>query len=534
MKEQSGGPLVLTFDLGTQSARAMLVDPAGSILYKAQRRYETPYVSPQPDWAEQDPDFYWRELCAASRELKEKAGPDWARAIAVTLTCIRDTCVCVDIDGRPLRPAILWLDKREAHGLPRIPAAGKAAFAAIGMYESVKLQRRMSACNWIKVNQPEIWKKTHKFLMLSAYLNYRLTGHYVDSCANLIGHIPFDSKERRWMRMSDLRRCIFEVEPEKLYSVVEPGERIGFVHQWAGEQTGIPEGMELIATGSDKGCETLGLSCTGPDKAALSFGTTATVQVTTQSYMEPLPFIPAYPAVLKGAYNPEVQIYRGYWLVSWFKREFAAKEMAEARQKGVSAEQLLNRRLAEVPPGCEGLLFQPYFTPGIAMPTARGSIVGFSDRHTRIHLYRAIIEGVNYALLDGLRTLEKRGGFAVRELYAAGGGAQSDEICQITANMFGLPVHRIQTHEASGLGSSMVAFAAKGVYPDMQAAAQAMVRVKDRFEPEAAQHRLYEALYAQVFQKVFPRLLPLYKKEQAVEEQFAAPAAEQPQPATVP
>ena len=377
MSEQGGGPLVLTFDLGTQSARAMLVDPAGNILYKAQRRYETPYVSPQPDWAEQDPDFYWRELCAASRELKEKAGPDWARAIAVTLTCIRDTCVCVDIDGKPLRPAILWLDKREAHGLPRIPAAGKAAFAAIGMYESVKLQRRMSACNWIKVNQPEIWKKTHKFLMLSAYLNYRLTGHYVDSCANLIGHIPFDSKERRWMRMSDLRRCIFEVEPEKLYSVVEPGERIGFVHRWAGEQTGIPEGMELIATGSDKGCETLGLSCTGPDKAALSFGTTATVQVTTQSYMEPLPFIPAYPAVLKGAYNPEVQIYRGYWLVSWFKREFAAKEMAEARQKGVSAEQLLNRRLAEVPPGCEGLLFQPYFTPGIAMPTARGSIVGF-------------------------------------------------------------------------------------------------------------------------------------------------------------
>ena len=115
MSEQGGGPLVLTFDLGTQSARAMLVDPAGNILYKAQRRYETPYVSPQPDWAEQDPGFYWRELCAASRELKEKAGPDWAQAIAVTLTCIRDTCVCVDIDGKPLRPAILWLDKREAH-----------------------------------------------------------------------------------------------------------------------------------------------------------------------------------------------------------------------------------------------------------------------------------------------------------------------------------------------------------------------------------------------------------------------------------
>lgn len=534
MNTQNKAPLALTFDMGTQSARAMLVDPEGNILFKTQERYEKPYFSPQPDWAEQSADFYWQALCRVSLRLKEEAGEAFGRAIAVTLTCIRDTCVCVDIDGKPLRNAILWLDKREAHGLPRIPAASKTAFAAIGMYESVKLQRRMSACNWIKVNQPEVWKKTHKFLMLSAYLNYRLTGHYVDSCANLIGHIPFDSKERRWMKLSDMRRCIFDIEPEKLYTVVEPGERIGFIQQGAARQTGLPEGMELIATGSDKGCETLGLSCLSPEKAALSFGTTATVQVTTGSYMEPLPFIPAYPAVLKKAYNPEVQIYRGYWLVSWFKREFAAKEMAEAEEKGVSAEQLLNQRLAEVPPGCEGLLFQPYFTPGIAMPTARGSIVGFSDRHTRIHLYRAIIEGVNYALMDGLRTIEKRGGFRVKELYVAGGGAQSDEICQITANMFGLPVHRIQTHEASGLGSSMVAFAAKGVYPDMQAAAAAMVHKKDRFEPEAPEHRLYEALYTQVFQKVFPRLLPLYKKEQAVEQQFtAAPGAPQPAPLTL-
>ncbi len=510
------GPLILTFDMGTQSARAMLVDQEGNIAAKVQKRYEQPYLSPEPDWAEQSADFYWDALCEVSRALRDKAPALWPRVLAVTLTCIRDSSVCVDIGGRPLRNAILWLDKREAHGLPRVPAPTKAAFLAVGMYESVKLQRRMSVCNWIKVHQPEIWAKTHKFLMLSAYLNYRLTGGYVDSCANLIGHIPFDSKERRWMRMSDMRRCIFDIEPEKLYSIVEPGEVIGTVQPGAATRTGIPEGMQLIATGSDKGCETLGLSCLGPDKAAISFGTTATVQLTTRTYMEPLPFIPAYPAVLKGCYNPEVQIYRGYWLVSWFKKEFAAKEMMEAQQKGISAEELLNKRLSEIPPGCEGLIFQPYFTPGIAMPTAKGSIIGFSDIHTRIHLYRAIIEGVNFALMDGLRTIERRGGLTVRELYVAGGGSQSDEICQITANMFGLPVHRIQTHEASGLGSSMVAFAAKGVYPTMDEAARHMVRVSSRFEPDKAEHAVYKALYTDVFQKIFPRLEPLYRKTQAI------------------
>ena len=137
--------------------------------------------------------------------------------------------------------------------------------------------------------------------------------------------------------------------------------------------------------------------------------------------------------------------------------------MAEARQKGVSAEQLLNRRLAEVPPGCEGLcssLFYPRHRHAHRPRVHRG-LFGPAHPHPFVPGYH---RGVNYALLEGLRTLEKQGGFAVQELYAAGGGAQSDEICQITANMFGLPVHRIQTHEASGLGSSMVAFAAKGVY----------------------------------------------------------------------
>lgn len=505
-------PLILTFDMGTQSARAMLVDPRGNIVKKAQKRYEIPYISRQPGFAEQSALFYWDSLCEISLRLKEDAGDLWNDILAMTVTCIRDTCLCVNESGEPLRDAILWVDKREAHGLPPIAPLTKAAFAAVGMYESVKLQRRMSACNWIRVNEPTIWAKTHKFLMLSTYLKFKLTGHYVDSCADLIGHIPFDSKLRRWMKMSDIRRCIFDIEPEKLCSVVEPGETLGRVSEAAARATGIPFDFEVIATGSDKGCETLGLSCTTPDKAALSFGTTATVQFATHKYMEPLPFIPAYPAVMRKHYNPEVQIYRGYWLISWFKREFAEKEIAQAKLMGGSAEDLLNLRLREVPPGCNGLVFQPYFTPGIAMPNARGAVVGFSDIHTRIHIYRAIIEGINFALMDGLRTMESRGVYKIRKLYVAGGGAQSKEICQITANMFGLPVYRIQTHEASGLGSSMVAFVAKGVFATMDDAVAAMVHTKYIFVPDLEEHKIYEKIYKEIFQKIFPRLSPLYKK----------------------
>lgn len=503
-------PLVLTFDIGTQSARAMLVNPSGDIVLKAQKKFNPPYFSIQTNWAEQNPDFYWNSVCEVSKALKNGAPNLWNDIIAVTCTTIRDSCVCVDADGKPLRDMILWLDKRESN--KPIPSSRDAIFRAVGMKESIDLQKNHAACNWIMENEPDIWNKTYKYLMLSGYMTLKLSGRMVDSVANMIGHIPFDCKNLKWQNPKDLARCLFDIEPDKLCDLVSPGDIIGEITPQASELTGIPVGLPLVATGSDKGCETLGLSVTSPNKAAISFGTTATVQITTQNYIEPLKFMPAYPAVLKGHYNPEIEIYRGYWLISWFKNEFAQKEVEQAKQLGVAPEELLNARLHEIPAGCQGLMLQPYFTPGLAMPKAKGSVIGFSDVHTRIHIYRAIIEGINFSLIDGLKNLEKRSKTKVDCLYLAGGGSQSDEICQITANMFGLPVYRIQTYEACGLGSSMVAFVARGVFTDFDEAINSMVHIKDAFEPNMIEHKIYEDMYVNIFTKIYSRLEPLYNK----------------------
>ncbi|MDZ4906958.1 carbohydrate kinase, partial [Clostridium perfringens] len=205
--------------------------------------------------------------------------------IAVTCTTIRGSYICVDKDGESLRDLILWLDKRETVDMEPIKMTTKLLFNLIGMGEDVELQRKVSDCNWIKTYEPEIWDKTYKYLLLSGYLNYKLTGKFIDSCANMIGHIPFDSKSRGWMGANNIKRCIFDVEKEKLCDLVEPGEIIGEISLEASEMTGIETHLSLIATGSDKGCETLGLSCSTPNKAAISFGTTATIQLTTDRYM---------------------------------------------------------------------------------------------------------------------------------------------------------------------------------------------------------------------------------------------------------
>lgn len=505
-------PLILTFDVGTQSTRCLLVRPDGSFADLYQVKYAQPYRSRNPGWAEQEPDFYYDQICEAGRAVCQRSKGLLGEIAAVAVTAIRDTVLCLDGDSRPLRDIILWLDKRQADFDNPFPPHKKLMFKVAGMDGASKNIYQASACNWIRQHQPEVWAKTAKYVMLPTYLNYKVTGVLADSQANMIGHMPFDYKNRRWQKQSALTHCIYAVPPEKLCDLVPSGQVIGTVTREFSAASGVPEGLPLIATGSDKGCETLGLSVIQPHKAAISLGTTATVQLALERYVEPQPFMPAYPAVPNHLYNPEIELYRGFWLVSWFLKEFCAKDLAQAKAMGCAPEELLDRYIADIPPGCGGLLLQPYWTPGITTPAARGAIVGLTDHHTRYHLYRAILEGIAFELCHSLKRMEKRAGVRIEEIYVGGGGARSGVACQILSDLFGLPVKRTQTHEVSAIGAAMTAFLAQGVFHDYDEAIRCMVHEGDVFRPDPARHKVYAQLYHDVYTRLYPRLEPLYRR----------------------
>ena len=507
---------VLSIDVGTQSTRALLINMHGDILGVAKSDHTPAYFSQQADWAEQRAEFYWEHICKATQALKKEKPQLWKRMEGVTITTIRATYVCLDKNMKPLRPAFMWMDRRKATGKPELSWWMKAAVKIVGMEQTAHTQWRISICNWLRENEPETWRKTAHFSFLSGYLIHCLSGNWIDSTSALVGHVPFHHKKREWMSSFSFKRFVFDIEPQKLCRFKEAGEILGYITKDAAEMTGIPKGLPLYASGSDKSCETIGMGCITPEKAAISFGTTSTVSITTTKYIEPERFMPAYASVIPEAYNPEIQIYRGYWLISWFKKEFAAKEVEQAKELGISPEDLLNRRLKDIPPGCEGLVFQPYFTPNLTMPVAKGAVIGFSDVHTRVHIYRAIIEGINFALMHGLQKLEKSSGIRVKEIYLGGGGSKSDEICQITSNMFGLPAIRTQTNEVSGIGSAMAAFVGMGVFPNYAAATAQMVKKKDVFMPDVAQHRIYRRMYEDIFMEIYDRLAPLYSRQNSI------------------
>ncbi|RKR78818.1 FGGY-family carbohydrate kinase [Marinobacter nauticus] len=506
-------PLILAIDNGTQSIRALLFDTQGNLLGKGKQEIE-PYFSEQPGWAEQHPEYFWDNLGIACQQLWQTTSARPEQVVGVTVTTQRGTVVNLDRGGKPLRPAIIWLDQRHAQVDGPVKGPWGWLFKLARLEDTISRFREKTQANWIAQNQPDIWAKTHKYLLLSGYLNYRLTGEYRDSTGSQVGYLPFDYKRQRWAGHRDFKWQVMPVTPGMLPELIPPGEQIGTLLPEAAAHLGLPGGLPVIAAASDKACEILGSGGLSPETGCMSYGTTATINTTNARYVEPTRFMPPYPSALPGHYSTEVMIYRGFWMVSWFKREFGLREQKLAEQKGIEPEALFDELVNAVPPGSMGLMLQPYWSPGVRQPgpEAKGSIIGFGDVHTRAHVYRAILEGLAYALKEGKERIEKRSGQAIKRLRVAGGGSQSDAAMQLTADIFGLPAERPHTYETSGLGAAIDAAVGLGLHPDFDTAVRAMTRTGRVFEPNPEASALYQRLYREVYQDMYPRLQPLYKK----------------------
>ena len=396
---------VLAVDVGTQSVRAHVIAPDGRFVGSV-RIPIVPYRSPRPGQAEQDAEVYWTAMGEAIRAVLTDPAVRIDAIAGMTLTTQRNTIVVTDEAGTPLRPAIVWLDDRRTQGLP--PFGGVGGVTALG-FRLLRLRDTIddfaAACeaNWLRVHEPDTWRRIRHYLFLSGWLTQRLTGRFVDSAAAQVGYVPFDYRRFRWAQARDWRWTVAPVDRAWLPDLVPPTEALGRLTSDAADELGLPAGLPVIASGSDKACEVLGSGAILPTIGAISYGTAASVSMTLERYAEAIPLVPPFPSAVPGRWSSEIQVYRGFWMVEWFKREFGAHEVARAATLGVPPETLFDELVESVPAGSMGLMLQPYWTPGIRItgPEAKGAIIGFGDVHTRAHVYRAILEGLAYALREG-------------------------------------------------------------------------------------------------------------------------------------
>ena len=502
----------MTFDFGTQSVRASIYDKAGECLAMESKTYEPAYYSSKPGYAEMDPAYYFDCLCQCTKALA-KGHPELMKDIkGIELDCFRDSAVLLDKDLNVIRPMILWLDSRMAECKKPLPLLARVLFALVGKADVIALNRRRTMANWIKENEPENFARIHKYVSVSTYFVLRLTGELKDSPSDFTGHYPLDYKKKRWYKKPEthMQGQIFSLRRDQLPELVETQGILGYVTKECADGSGIPAGVPVFAGGSDKSCETFGSGVYDDTLASVSLGTACSIETVTKKYQGPQPFLPAYPSVQPGVYNMDVQIYRGFWMINWFLKEFGAYAIDDLVATDVSPEEY-NKKLFDIPAGSNGLMLQPYWGSPLEHPEVKGAIVGFSDYTTKTHFYKAIIEGIGYELRLAKERFEKKNGHKFKAIRVSGGGARSDEVCQILADLFGTKVEKAQTVETSSLGAAMGGFLSLGVYSSAQEAAKAMVRVSKTFEPNMENVAIYDKLYNGAYKKLYSHLKKTYR-----------------------
>ncbi|MBN1534501.1 MAG: hypothetical protein JXA20_17640 [Spirochaetes bacterium] len=500
--------LLLGVDIGCQYAKAAMFDAEGNVLSLA-RLSQEPDSLPNIHWVEHDTESYFKTACSAIKKALAPLGPDISRLRAVGLTTFRNTNIAVDEKGKALRPAVVYLDKRENLSPPPLTLIWKVIFRLIGRHNAIQYVRKNSKFTWIRQNEPEIYNKTHKFVQASSYINYHLTGQMNETIPMMVGTFPFNVKKGEFFTQSGIHDA-FGITPDLLPDLIPALSISGTITQEASEKTGIPQGLPVVVGGGDIQTAVVGMGAVDEGSASMVLGTTVRFQISSEKYVSDKEnrFMP-WPAAVPGRYCLETTIPGGFLSITWFGRELSHLEAQRAASTGISTEQVLDEAGAQIPPGSLGLIVHPYWVSYIGHENARGSILGLNLMHTRAHVYRALIEGIAYESRVGCEVIEERTGTRPREVRISGGPAKSDLVMTILADVLQIPTVRMKVSEAGALGAAICAAAGTGLFRDYREAIASMVQDDRRFEPNPANAAVYTRLF-NVYKSVYPRIAEYY------------------------
>lgn len=493
------GELLLGIDIGTYSAKGALCTPGGEVL--TSHVVEHDISMPRPGWVEQDADAVWWSAVVKICRTFAGQGFDMADIGGVATSAIGPCLLPVDVDGRPLRPGILYgIDTRAGDEIAWLNEryGEEAMFELGGM--ALTSQAIGPKILWLRRNEPDIFAKTHKILTATSYLIYRLTGEYViDRHTGAHFNPLVDIESLEW----DDRFAEPLVELEKLPRLAWSTEIAGEVTERAAAETGLRAGTLVTAGTVDAAAEALSVGVAKPGDLMVMYGTTMFfILVTDRPIPDERMWSTGY--VLPGTYDIAAGMATSGALTRWFRDSFGAAEMQAEADGGPNAYAALAEMAAKIPPGAEGLVCLPYFagerTP-INDPDARGVFAGLTLSHTRGHLYRALLEGTAYGVRHNLETFREMGAEPNR-IVAVGGGAANRLWTQIVTDVTGAPQVVPEQTVGASYGDAFLAGLATGIIPDLEALSRDWVRVAEVLEPNDTAHGQYDSYY-QVYRQLY-------------------------------
>ena len=485
---------VIGVDGGTESIRAFVFDLDGRPLASVATPYKTDF--PNPSWAEQNPEDWWHCMGQSVKGAVAKAGVSPADILSI---CVDTTCcsvVALDAAGKPLRPAMIWMDVRSAKEADDVAATKDQNLRVNGGGAGpVSAEWMIPKSLWMKRHQPEIFARAEKVGEYQDYINLRLTGRWVGSLGNAAIRWHYQTQHGGVPRSLLAALDISELEGKWPETMLAPGAPIGPLTREAADHLGLPEGLMVVQGGADAFIGVIGLGVTQPGEMALITGSSHLhIGVADKVVHKPGVWGTYMDAVYPGKPIIEGGQTSTGSVIAWFKRHFAEHTSWEALNEGAAA----------IPPGAEGLLVLDHFQGNRTPYTdalSRGAITGLTLKHTPAHVFRAIIEGI--CLGTRLITDSFGEAFTPKRIVLAGGASNSPLWLQIHADTIGAPIELTEVADAPALGCAILAAHGAGRYRSIEEGASAMVRSKTVIEPNAANTRFYES-------EMLPRYAKLY------------------------
>jgi xylulokinase len=497
---------LLGIDVGTGGTRALIIDEQGRLLGAATAEHVA-FASPQPGWSEQDPRDWWQAARQAIAGALVRAGLAADAIAGIGFSGQMHGAVLLDAQDEVVRPALLWNDQRTA---PQCAAITKrvgrdrliewVSNPALTGFTAPKLL-------WVRDQEPEHWARVRKLLLPKDYVRFRLTGDRATDVADASGTLLFDVTHRRW---SDEMLHALELDSRLLPAAFESPQVTGTVCAAGAQITGLRAGTPVVAGGGDQAAGAVGMGVVLPGVVSATIGTSGVVfAATDRPARDPHGRVHTFCHAVPDRWHVMgVTLAAGYSL-RWFRDQLCAIAR-ESLHEGRDPYDVLTDEASRVPPGSDDLLWTPYLmgerTPHLD-PHARAALIGLSATHTRGHIVRAILEGVAFSLQDTFGIFAEMG-VPVTQVRLGGGGARSPLWRQIQADVYGHDVEIVEAEEGAAYGAALLAGVGTGVWPSVDAACAAVVRVKQRVAIDPHASRVLRDRYA-AFRQLYPALRAL-------------------------
>ncbi|WP_409342498.1 xylulokinase [Paenibacillus sp. MBLB4367] len=492
---------VIGIDLGTSAVKTLLVDRDGDVRAEASAEY--PLFREHSGWSEQNPEDWVNGTAEALRRLLQASGIQGSEVEGISFSGQMHGLVLLDEEGVPVRRAILWNDTRtteQCREIERVLGEKLLGITRNPALEGFTLPKLL----WVRLHEPEAFRRSKLFLLPKDYVRYRLTGALHMDYSDAAGTLLLDVAEKRWSR--DILAA-FELQPELCPPLAESHEQVGTLLPAMAERIGLVPAVKVFAGGADNACGAIGAGILSEGKSLSSIGTSGVlltyIEDKRADYGGKVHFFNH--GKENAYYAMGVTLAAGYSL-SWFKQTFAAGESFDELLRGIDG----------IKPGAGGLLFTPYLvgerTPH-ADPHIRASFVGMDGSHTRGHFTRAVMEGITFSLNETVETF-RAAGKTIDSVVSIGGGAQNPLWLQMQADIFGATVIAIHSEQGPGLGAAMLAAYGCGWFASLEACAACFVKHAASYSPDPDAVRTYRELFG-IYRQI-------YEQTRGINEQLAA------------